>query len=155
MFGTRLGRALLVPAVLVPITIGTLAISSSASAAKPQTTRGTWTVKCAGLTGQLNGTGTLYKCSGTGDTEGSGVFPTTQSNPVVINWASGYTTTVDVNYKTGTKKCPTGEQEYDISGLVQSSTTPNINANEIIKGDVCVNLGTSKLSLYPGDKFKI
>jgi hypothetical protein len=155
MFGTRLGRALCVPAVLIPITIGTLAISSSASAAGPHTAKGGWSVKCAGLTGKIDANGTLYKCTGSGDTQGSGVFPTTETNPVVINWASGYSTTVDVTYSAGSKACPAGEQEFNISGTVVSSTTSTITQGQGIKGDVCENGQTGGLSLVRGDKFKI
>jgi hypothetical protein len=155
MFGIGLGRALFVPAALIAISVGSLAISSSASAAIPQTTRTSWSVKCEGLTGKIDDDGTLYKCSGTGDTQGSGVFPTTPTNPVVINWASGYSTTVDVTYNAGSKPCPSDEQEFNISGTVVSSTTQTITEGERIKGAVCENAQTGSISLVNGHKFKI
>ncbi|MFZ0665512.1 MAG: hypothetical protein WAM97_07130 [Acidimicrobiales bacterium] len=153
MFRTRLSRALLVPAVLVPVSLGSLAFAANASAAaKPAAAAAA--VKCTSLSGTVGGTGTVTGCKGTGSTGGSGSFPASPASSATITWANGQTTTASFNYASGSgTDCPSGGSEYVITGTVSSSTTKTIPKGQKLKGDVCLN-GVS-LSLYPGTKFKV
>ncbi|MFZ0665513.1 MAG: hypothetical protein WAM97_07135 [Acidimicrobiales bacterium] len=152
MFRTRLSRALLIPAVLVPLSVGTLAFASSASALKPATSA----VKCSTLTGTIGATGSLSGCTGTGSTGGGGTFPTTGANPSTISWTNGQTTSTTFNYASGSGTlCGRHSTEEIASGTVQSSSTPTIPVGQKFKADICVNTKKDTLSLYPGTKFKI
>jgi len=156
MFRTRLARALLVPAMVIPISVGALAFAGVASAAKPAAkAQGATPVKCKVLTGTIEATGTLTGCTAT-DTGGSGTFPTVPASSATLSWVDGHSTTSSFNYAAGSgTDCPSGGSEFVITGTVTASTAANIVVGDKIKGDVCADLSTGALTLYPGTKFKI
>jgi hypothetical protein len=155
MLRTRIAKALLVPAIVIPVTAGALAFAGTASAAGPSVKpAGDFPVKCTSLSGTVGGTGTVSGCKGNG-TATSGTFPTNGSSPVTVDWSNGTTTTTTFSYTGGSgKDCPGSGTEEVVTGTTTGGTDTSIPSGLKLKGDICVS-GTLQLSLYPGTKFKV
>jgi hypothetical protein len=145
MFSSRTGRALLVPALLVPLAAATLAFAGVSSAASPKLS---YPVKCSHLTGTVGATGKISGCNG--NTGGSGSFPAVPSSSATVTWANGKTTKASFNYATvssSAQTCPSSDSEYKITGTVSADTTGSIPVGSGLKGFVC--LSGNSLSLAP------
>jgi hypothetical protein len=150
MFRSRASRALLVPALLVPLAAATLAFAGVSSAASPA--KASYPVKCKTLTGTVGTTGTISGCNG--NTGGSGSFPTVPSSSATVTWTNGDTTTASFNYasvSSSTQTCPSADSEYKITGTVSADTTGSIPVGSGLKGYVCLT-SSGSLSLAPKAK---
>jgi hypothetical protein len=148
MFRSRTGRALLIPALLLPLAAATIAFAGSASASSPKVS---YPVKCHSLTGTVGATGTISGCNG--NTGGSGSFPAVPASSATVTWANGKTTKASFNYATvssSAQTCPSSDSEYKITGTVSADTTGSIPVGSGLKGFVCLN--GSSLSLAPTSK---
>lgn len=155
MLRTRIAKALLVPAIAIPVTVGALAFAGVASAASPSVKpAGDFPVKCTSLSGTVGGTGTISGCKGNG-TATSGTFPTNGSSPVTVSWSNGTTTTTSFSYSSGSgTDCPSSGTEEVVTGTTTGGTDTLIAKGLKLKGDICFT-STLQLSLYPGTKFKV
>jgi hypothetical protein len=152
MLRSRTGRALLVPALLVPITAATLVFAGVASASSSTKASTSYPVKCKKLTGTVGTTGTITSCNG--NTGGSGSFPAVPASSATVTWANGDTTTASFNYaevSSSKQTCPSKDSEYEITGTVSADTTGSIPVGSGLKGYVCLSSSAS-LSLAPTKK---
>lgn len=154
---TRTIRLLMIPALLAPVVVGSLALSGTAFAKskgpKPAT------VNCTNLGGNTGTSVTVSGCSPSAATGGSGVFTVFQivsetSSGNVVTWANGATATYSLSATPilndqKKDKCPGGDTasgpiEVKLTGSVTSQTIPaNLSATDggvkpAIKATLCV-----------------
>lgn len=135
-------RVLTVGALMVPATLGTLALANPAGAMVY--------TSCSSLSG-LNLSGQTDYLSGcNGPTGGSGTFSGALTSPMTISWAGGGTTTIYFKTKSVHKsKCSAGSLEMPLSGRAKHSTGPATKIKGMFFANVCIG-PTDNLSLLPG-----
>jgi len=160
MFRTRVAKALLIPAMVVPTTVGTLAFASASGAAvKPASA----TAKCTVLSGNYQSTANLSNCNNTTVTGGSGSFPadglSETSGTVTLTWANDLTSVINYNATLETNPaCGKGKKYIYVilkGNVADGGTNTGIPVGDKVSADICFNSKNGNLALLTGKKFKV
>jgi hypothetical protein len=141
----------------LPISIVTVGLAGTASAAVPKTDSA---ISCSKLSGSISGNGALAKCSDKANTGGKGTFPASAlvSGSGTITWNGIGTTAVTVSgTPNGGSACATGDVEFAVTGTTGKSTgasKKSIAKNAALNALVCVTV-TGTFTLVPGTDFTI
>ena len=155
---SALNRCLVAAAVVVPMSIGTLALSSAASAGGP------YAPSCKKLVGnfETSSSAALSGCNDGPATKGKGTMPfglssTGPGQTINVTWKKTPNTTTSDNAdieiaSTDTCPDPMVNLEVTISGTVTSATGP-FTEGAPVTATICANGTTGALSLKKKTKF--
>lgn len=141
----------------LPVSIVTVGLAGTASAATPKTDSA---ISCSKLSGSISGNGALAKCSDKANTGGKASFPASAlvSGSGTITWNGTGTTAVTVTGSpNGGSDCPTGDTEFAVTGTTGKSTgaaKKSIAKKAAINALVCLTVSGS-FTLVPGSDFTI